>query len=137
MNSNNFTDDFNTKMLTPDLSKKQIEELHEDALRLYKEYLDKDSYNFISCPTDISLDFEYLVKEYYSIEKLTKSSKLLYKAYDYTFTALETVWLSKFFHSSEVCCHTSKSMINLIFYVNFSFMHIFVVLGLCLLILNS
>lgn len=92
------------KLLTPDLSKKQVELLHSDALKIYKEYLDKESYNFISCPPDILKEFDNLMKEYYGIEKLTRLSKLLYKAYDFTFTELETVWLPKFFHSSEVCC---------------------------------
>lgn len=79
-----------------------MEELHSDALKLYKDYLDKDSYNFINCPSNIFNEFSYLMKEYHSIEKLTKLSRLLYKAYDHTFSALEEVWLPQFFHSSEV-----------------------------------
>lgn len=79
-----------------------MEELHNDVLKLYKDYLQKDSYNFIFCPLDIVKDFDYVIQEYYSIDKLMKLSKLLYKAYDHTFTILETMWLPKFFHSSEV-----------------------------------
>lgn len=90
------------KLLTPDLSKKQVEELHLDALKLYKDYMDKESYNFIYCTPDLLQDFDYLIQEYHSVEKLTKLSKLIYKAYDHTFALLETVWLPKFFHSSEV-----------------------------------
>lgn len=100
-------DDFNVKLLTPDLSKKQVEELHMDAVKLYKDYLDKGSFNCISCPSNILQDFDYLVQEYYSFEKLTKLSKLLYKAYDYIVVLLETVWLPKFFHSTEVSSFTT------------------------------
>lgn len=102
-------------LLTPDLSKKQVEELHVDALKLYKDYLNKESYNFISCPTDILQELDYLVQDYYSVEKLTKLSKLLYKAYDHTFTILENVWLPKFFHSSEVCLEVTMWSIQLNF----------------------
>lgn len=95
-------DDFNVKLLTPNLSKKQLEELHSDALKLYKDYLNKDSLNFIGSPDDITEDFCHLIKESYITEKLTKIPKLLYRAYDYTFTELETMWLPQFFHSNEV-----------------------------------
>lgn len=98
-------DDFNLKLLNPDLSKKQVEELNVDALKLYRDYLDKTSYNFISCPSDILKEFDFLIEEYQdycSVEKLTNLSKLLYKAYEHTFNTLENMWLPKFFHSSEV-----------------------------------
>ncbi|XP_074032931.1 sorting nexin-14 isoform X2 [Leptinotarsa decemlineata] len=94
-------DDFNNKLLNPELSKKQLENLHADALKLYKEYLDKDSYSFIGCLSEISENFGFLMQEVYSIEKLSKLSKLLYAAYDYTFNILENVWLPQFFHSTE------------------------------------
>ncbi|KAG5876709.1 hypothetical protein JTB14_038026 [Gonioctena quinquepunctata] len=94
-------DDFNIKLLTPELSKKQLEDLHSDALKLYKEYLDKDSYSFIGCPSGISENFSNLIQEVYTIEKLSKLSKLLYTAYDYTFNNLESIWLPQFFHSTE------------------------------------
>lgn len=86
----------------PELSKKQVEELHSDALKLYKEYLDKNSFSFISCPSEISEDFKFLLQDVYDIEKLSKLSKLLYAAYDYVFNILENIWLPQFFHSSEV-----------------------------------
>ncbi|XP_018573959.1 sorting nexin-14 isoform X2 [Anoplophora glabripennis] len=103
-------DDFNAKLLTPNLSKKQLEELHSDALKLYKDYLNKDSLNFIGCPSDITEDFSHLIKEYIT-EKLTKIPKLLYRAYDYTFNELETMWLPQFFHSNEFYSYICGSKI--------------------------
>ncbi|KAJ8911435.1 hypothetical protein NQ315_005968 [Exocentrus adspersus] len=94
-------DDFNTKLLTPNLSKKQLEELHSDATKLYKDYLDKESVNFIGCSDDILADFCQLISETHITEKLRKLSKLLYRAYDYTFNELESIWLPQFFHSNE------------------------------------
>ncbi|XP_028141747.1 sorting nexin-14 isoform X2 [Diabrotica virgifera virgifera] len=94
-------DDFNVKLLTPELSKKQVEELHVEAKKLYKEYLDKNSFSFISCPSEISEDFKFLMQDDYAVEKLSKLSKLLYTAYDFVFNVLESVWLPQFFHSNE------------------------------------
>ncbi|CAG9861895.1 unnamed protein product [Phyllotreta striolata] len=94
-------DDFNSKMLMPELSKKQIEELHNDALKLYKEYLDKSSFSYISCPSDISEDFKFLMQDIYAVEKISKLSKLLCAAYEFVFNILENVWLPQFFHSNE------------------------------------
>lgn len=76
--------------------------LHSDLLKLYKEYIDRDSYNFINCPSSISNDFKNLSHDSYSLEKLENLSKLLYKAYDHTFATLESFWLPQFFHSNEV-----------------------------------
>lgn len=101
------------KFLTSDLSKKQVEELHSDALKLYKDYLDKDSYNFISCPLEVTEEYKYLVQEYYTVEKLSKLAKLLCRAYDHTYTLVEVLWLPKFFHSSEVCCTIVQNYFSL------------------------
>lgn len=107
-------DDFNAKLLTPELNKRQIEELHSDASKLYKEYLDKNSFSFIGCPSEISENFNLLMQDVYAAEKLSKLSKLLYTAYDFVYNILETVWLSQFFHSNEFygCICSSKQMIS-------------------------
>ncbi|XP_072378466.1 sorting nexin-14-like isoform X1 [Diabrotica undecimpunctata] len=94
-------DDFNVKLLTPELSKKQVEELQVEATKLFKEYLDKNSFSFISCPSEISEDFKCLMQDDYAVEKLSKQSKLLYTAYDFVINALESIWLPQFFHSTE------------------------------------
>lgn len=97
-----FLDEFNNKLLTPDLAKEQLEELHAEAMTLYREYLNKDCINFIGCSDDIIVDFLSLLQNgVYSVTKL-RTSKPLFQAYEYTFTVLETVWLPAFFHSNEV-----------------------------------
>ncbi|XP_066140261.1 sorting nexin-14-like isoform X2 [Euwallacea fornicatus] len=93
-------DDFNTKLLTPDLSKKQLEGLHVQALNLYKEYLNADSFNFIGCSSEICAEFSDLIEDIYSVAKL-RTSKPLYQAYEFAFNQLEAFWLPHFFHSNE------------------------------------
>ncbi|RZB40834.1 sorting nexin-14-like [Asbolus verrucosus] len=105
-------DEFNNKLLTPDLSKKQLEELHSEALTLYKEYLKKDSLNFIGCSDGIVDDYYTLLKDgVYSVAKL-RTSKPLYQAYEHTFTLLESVWLPSFFHSNEFYSYICGSKIT-------------------------
>ncbi|CAG9818827.1 unnamed protein product [Phaedon cochleariae] len=91
-------DDFNFKLLMPDLSKKQLDELHSDAQKLYGEYLFRGSFSFINCPSEISEAFQFAMK---NPEELLDLSKLLYTAYDHTFNSLECEWLPQFFHSNE------------------------------------
>ncbi|XP_057664607.1 sorting nexin-14-like isoform X1 [Diorhabda carinulata] len=107
-------DDFNTKLLTPELTKKQIEELNNEASKLFKEYLDRNSFSFIGCPSDVSDEFELIIRDVYVVEKLSKLSKLLYTAYDFVYNILETVWLPQFFHSNEFygCICGSKQIIH-------------------------
>ncbi|XP_050301492.1 sorting nexin-14-like isoform X2 [Anthonomus grandis grandis] len=93
-------DDFNTKLLTPDLSKKELKELHEQALKLHKEYLNDDSYNFIGCSDTICKEFSELIDDIYTVAKL-RTSKPLYQAYDFAFNHLESIWMPQFFHSNE------------------------------------
>lgn len=95
-------DEFNNKLLTPDLTKKQLEDLHSEALTLYREYLNKDNINFIACPDEIIESYYSLLKDgVYNVAKL-RTSKPLYQAYEHTFNVLEQVWLPAFFHSNEV-----------------------------------
>ncbi|XP_030750868.1 sorting nexin-14-like isoform X2 [Sitophilus oryzae] len=93
-------DDFNTKLLTPDLTKKQLEDLHSQAISLYKEYLSEDSISFIGCSKEICDQFNGLIKDIYSVAQL-RTSKPLYQAYEYAFNYLESIWLPHFFHSNE------------------------------------
>ncbi|XP_060535701.1 sorting nexin-14-like isoform X2 [Cylas formicarius] len=93
-------DDFNNKLLTPDLSKKELEALHRQAAHLFKEYLDPDGLNFVGCPTDICVEYSDLIKDIYSVAQL-RTSKPLFQAYDFAFNELETVWLPQFFHCNE------------------------------------
>lgn len=94
-------DDFNTKLLTPDLTKKQLEELHVQALNLHKEYFQEGSFNFIGCSSETCLQFSALIDDIYSVAKL-RTSKPLYQAYDFAINQLEGLCLPQFFHSNEV-----------------------------------
>lgn len=98
-----FSEDFNGKLLTPDLSKLQLETLHDEALNLYKSYFDKKSSDYIECSEKISLRLKELLSDgRYSVAKL-RTTEPLYEAYDYAFGILENEWLPPFFYSNEVC----------------------------------
>lgn len=101
-NNSKFIVDFNSNLLKPDLTKRQLEELHADALTLYKDYLDPKSDNFIGCADDIINELRDLLNEgVYNVAKL-QTSEPLYKASEFTFNVLENEWLPLFYHSIEV-----------------------------------
>ncbi|XP_031347622.1 sorting nexin-14-like isoform X2 [Photinus pyralis] len=94
-------EEFNHKLLIPDMSKKQLEILHTEALNIYKIYFDDKSDDYIGCGRDIELKLWQLLQEgVYHVAKL-QTSEPLYKAYDFAFNVLEKDWLPQFFHSNE------------------------------------
>ncbi|CAH0546449.1 unnamed protein product [Brassicogethes aeneus] len=105
-------DEFNQLLLKPDLTKEQLEKLHTDAQKLYKEYLYKDSVNYIRCSENISNEFNSLIKEgVHNIAKL-RTSTPLFMAYEHTFSVLENIWLPQFYHSSEFYSYICGSKAN-------------------------
>lgn len=89
------------------MSKKQLENLHTEAMNLFKIYFDRKSEDCISCPSHIGLQFEQLLHEgVYNVAKL-RTSEPLYQAYDYAYNILEKDLLPGFFHSNEVYILTS------------------------------
>lgn len=95
-------DEFNTKLLTPDLSKKELENLHKEATTLYNEYFDARNLNFICCSEDIIKNFHHLLQGgVYDVAKFS-TSEPLYQAYEHALNILEKDYLPQFFHSNEV-----------------------------------
>lgn len=95
-------DEFNTKLLTPDLSKKELENLHKEANKLYKEYFDSNNENFIGCSERIIKNFHHLLQGgVYDVAKFC-TSEPLYQAYEHSLNLLEKDYLPQFFHSNEV-----------------------------------
>ncbi|KAK4877057.1 hypothetical protein RN001_009563 [Aquatica leii] len=94
-------EDFNNKLLIPDMSKKQLENLHAEALNIYKIYFDHKSNDYIGFNNKINDQLQRLLEEgVYNVAKL-RTSEPLYKAYDFAFNVLEKDWLPGFFHSNE------------------------------------
>lgn len=98
-----FEDEFNSKLLMPDLSKKQLEDLHTEATVLYKEYFDaENASNFIGCSSQIVENFKKLLNEgVYHVAKF-RTAEPLYQAYEHALNILENDLLPPFFHSNEV-----------------------------------
>lgn len=94
-------EEFNNKLLTPDLSKRQLEDLHTEALNLYKVYLDVNSVEFIGCSEDVVENLKELLSQgVYNVHKL-RTSEPLFEAFDFAWTSLESKWLPLFYHSNE------------------------------------
>lgn len=95
-------EEFNNKLLKPELTKQQLEILHVEASKLYENYFSKNSSDFIGCPASISDKLKELLTEgIYNVAKL-RTSEPLFEAFDYTFVVLEKDWLPIFYHSNEV-----------------------------------
>ncbi|GLV46764.1 hypothetical protein CBL_13537 [Carabus blaptoides fortunei] len=94
-------EEFNRKLLTPDLSKKDLDALHLEANQLHQLYLKEYSSDYIGCPSDIASSFETLLQGGAQNIPILRTSPPLYKAYDYAFGILETRWLPLFYHSDE------------------------------------
>lgn len=95
-------EEFNNKLITPDLNKKQLEMLHEEATKLYKLYLSSESNDFVGCPESIVNKLNNLLEEgVYNVFKL-RTSEPLFQAFDFVFSILECEWLPLFYHSNEV-----------------------------------
>lgn len=103
-----FVDEFNNKLLTPDLSKKQLENLHAEATTLYKEYFDAENASFIGCSTDIAENFKKLLNDGVHHVAKFRTSEPLYQAYEHALNILENELLPPFFHSNEVSCSFIK-----------------------------
>ncbi|KAL3275436.1 hypothetical protein HHI36_020197 [Cryptolaemus montrouzieri] len=94
-------DEFNNKLMAPDLSKKILEELYGEAITLHNEYISKNSINFVKCSEDISDNLKELLKDgILSIAKIKVSGPLI-QAYKEVFDNLEENWLPIFFQSNE------------------------------------
>lgn len=105
------SEQFNVKLILPDLSKRQLENLHTEALNLYKIYISPKSPDFIGCTDDIVTDLYRLLDEgVYNVAKL-RTSEPLYKAYDHAFGVLENNHLPEFYHSNEVSGELSTPII--------------------------
>lgn len=95
-------EDFNLKLLTPELSKLELDVLHKEATQIFHLYLQETSSDFIGCPSHISFSVEKLLNAGPNGIPKFRTSTPLYKAYDYAFNILEIEWLPVFFHSDEV-----------------------------------
>lgn len=98
-------DEFNLKLLNPELTPKQLRDLHTDAVKIYNEYLSKESYNFIGCSTSESDELRNLIinEGVYNINTL-RTCKAWYTVQDHVINLLENVWLPQFFRSNEFLC---------------------------------
>ncbi|XP_044765022.1 sorting nexin-14-like isoform X2 [Coccinella septempunctata] len=109
-------DQFSNILMTPDHSKKTLDELYGSALAIYNEYFCLESSNFIKCNNSISQEMKDLLKDgIHSIAKLKISAPLM-EAYKVVFNNLEENWLPLFYKSNEfykyLCGMKSSSQFN-------------------------
>ncbi|XP_022915727.2 sorting nexin-14-like isoform X2 [Onthophagus taurus] len=105
-------EEFNNKLITPDLSKRQLESLHVEAYNIYKIYINDCSPDYIGCPQEISKAFSELLEGgMYNVARL-RTSEPLFQAYDYAYSVLESEYLPDFHHSNEFYNYLCGSKVN-------------------------
>ncbi|XP_064595473.1 sorting nexin-14-like isoform X2 [Liolophura sinensis] len=93
-------EDFNNRILTPDLSSEELAELHSMATDLYKNYCSPDAVDGIKFEEDLVNDLANIIhgpKE--QIVKL-RTTTCLFRAYEHAYSLLETTFLP-LFHQSD------------------------------------
>ncbi|XP_062614266.1 sorting nexin-14-like [Saccostrea cucullata] len=88
--------DFNTRILSPDLSQGELVELHNAAKDLYRSYCAKDAVDRIKFDESIVSE----LAEGRISDKALKSTKY-YRAYDHTYDLLENTFLPLFHQSDD------------------------------------
>lgn len=96
------SEEFNIKLLSPELTETEDQNLHAEASNLFELYFEEESSSYLGCPKSVGVRFRQLLND--GVHKVAKlrTSEPLYEAYDYAFGVLETEWLGHFFHSNEV-----------------------------------
>lgn len=94
-------EDFNTRILSPELSQGDLVELHNMAKDLYKSYCAKDAVDRIKFDEDIVSELAEVVEgPPHQVVKL-RTSTPLFKAYDHTYDLLENTFLPLFHQSND------------------------------------
>lgn len=105
-------DEFNEKLLNPDLKLEQMERLQSMGQKMFEIYFSSKSLDCIGFGTESSRQMQSIVySEPAEIVRL-RTSPILFQAYDYVMDKLEQKILPRFYRSPEVLITPSKSSFN-------------------------
>nr|XP_022337041.1 sorting nexin-14-like isoform X1 [Crassostrea virginica] len=94
-------EDFNTRILSPELSQGDLVELHNMAKDLYRNYCAKDAVDRIKFDEDIVSELAEVVEGPPDQVVRLRTTTPLFKAYDHTYDLLENTFLPLFHQSND------------------------------------
>lgn len=94
-------EEFNDDILTPELSKEQMQDLHRTLRDLYNNYIDPSSINCIGFDDDIVSQLKDLCEGDAEGVVRLQTTTPLFKAYEHAYDLLEHVFLPLFHQSNE------------------------------------
>ncbi|XP_055997437.1 sorting nexin-14-like isoform X2 [Ostrea edulis] len=94
-------EDFNTRILSPELSQGDLVELHNMAKDLYRSYCAKDAVDRIKFDEEIVSELAEVVDSPPDQVVKLRTSTPLFKAYDHTYDLLENTFLPLFHQSDD------------------------------------
>ncbi|KAL5007355.1 hypothetical protein ScPMuIL_016161 [Solemya velum] len=92
-------EDFNQRILSPDLSQGELVELHQSAKDLYRNYCAQTALDRIKFDEDIVSELKDIVEGPTDLIIRLRTSTPLFKAYEHAFDLLETTFLPLFHQS--------------------------------------
>ncbi|XP_048841162.1 sorting nexin-14-like isoform X2 [Brienomyrus brachyistius] len=101
-------EEFNDKILCPELSDSQMQALHEEVKQLYETYCLDESIDKIRFDPVIVEEIRKIAQGRYSDVVKLQTSPCLFEAYEHVFSLLENVFTPMFCHSDEYFTHLLK-----------------------------
>ncbi|XP_028460682.1 sorting nexin-14 isoform X5 [Perca flavescens] len=98
-------EEFNDKILSPDLSDSELQRLHGEVLHIYETYCVDESIDKISFDRFIVEEIRNIAKGPYSGVVKLQTMRCLFEAYEHVLSLLERVFTPMFCHSDEYFRH--------------------------------
>ncbi|KAG8196176.1 hypothetical protein JTE90_007905 [Oedothorax gibbosus] len=106
-------DEFNTRILNPDLSKEELEALHLQAQQMYNTYFAPHALDRINFDDEIVQDFKEIIAGPPEAVTKLRTTTPLFRAYDHAYKLLENTYCPMFLQSdryfSLLCGERSNS----------------------------
>ena len=94
-------EEFNKKIMNPELSEDAMKSLHEDALNLYKLHFKADAEHHVAVSQSFVREIQEILEGPMSNVVQLRSTPPLFKAYEEVYSSLESKYCPAFFKSEE------------------------------------
>uniref|UniRef100_UPI0037E92A67 sorting nexin-14 isoform X2 n=1 Tax=Semicossyphus pulcher TaxID=241346 RepID=UPI0037E92A67 len=98
-------EEFNDKILSPDLNDSELQRLHGEVLHIYKTYCLDESIDKISFDKFIVEEIRNIAKGPYTCVVKLQTMRCLFEAYEHVLSLMERVFTPMFCHSDEYFRH--------------------------------
>ena len=95
-------EEFNKKIMNPELGEDTMKSLHEDALNLYNLHFKPDAEHQVPVSDNLVLEIKEILDGPMSNVVQLRSTTPLFKAYEEVYSSLESKYCPAFFKSEEV-----------------------------------